>query len=189
VDDNRLLERMRRGDQEAFASLYAAHKGPIYRYAMRMCGRAAADDIVQETFLGLMRQPDRYEAARGTVSSYLFGIARHHILKRLAISHAEFSVEDDPALAERGNGGAVPSPLEELTRAEVVNRVRAAVQSLPPAYREVVALCELQEMNYADAAAIIECPVGTIRSRLHRAKALLLTKLSAVPSAALIGKG
>ena len=76
-----------------------------------------------------------------------------------------------------------PTVLDSLTRMETIEAVRAAIGSLPPAYREVVALCELQEMSYADAAGIVQCPVGTIRSRLHRARSLLLTKLSATREA------
>jgi RNA polymerase sigma-70 factor (ECF subfamily) len=68
--------------------------------------------------------------------------------------------------------------LDDLTRAETIAAVREAIASLPPVYREVVVLCELQEMNYADAAAVVECPIGTVRSRLHRARALLTTKLA-----------
>ena len=56
--------------------------------------------------------------------------------------------------------------------------MRAAIASLPAPYREVVVLCELQEMSYVDAATIVQCPVGTVRSRLHRARALLTTKLA-----------
>jgi RNA polymerase sigma-70 factor (ECF subfamily) len=62
--------------------------------------------------------------------------------------------------------------------------VRAAVGSLPPAYREVVVLCELQDFDYAAAAAIIGCPIGTVRSRLHRARAVLMIKLAALQPAA-----
>ena len=70
-----------------------------------------------------------------------------------------------------------PTVLDTLSRAETVHTVRAAIASLPAPYREAVVLCELQEMSYADAAAVAECPVGTVRSRLHRAKALLTEKL------------
>ena len=64
----------------------------------------------------------------------------------------------------------------------MIDVVRQAVQSLPPVYREVVALCDLQEMDYATVAHVIQCPIGTVRSRLHRARALLLRKLASVPS-------
>ena len=71
------------------------------------------------------------------------------------------------------------TPLEVMSREELVGQVREAIQSLPPAYREAVVLCELQDMDYATAAAIMHCPIGIVRSRLHRAKAMLMTKLVA----------
>ena len=178
MDDVRLVERMRRGDPDAFAALFAAHHPPIYRYATQMCGAAAADDVVQETFMALLWQRDGYDADRGPLLNYLFGIARHHVAKRLA-SRAEASLDDE---GEAVDGMCSPpqlTPFEDLSRAETVGAVRAAIQSLPPAYREVVALCELQDMNYADAAGVIGCPIGTVRSRLHRARALLASKLAA----------
>ena len=173
VDDAVLLERVQRGDEAAFAALYERHQRAIYRYAMHMCGPEAADDVVQDTFLAVIRRGLGFDAARGTVAAYLFGIARHHILKRIAecgMRHAEF--EDTEAMNPQ------PSPLAELQRAETIAQVREAVGTLPPAYREVVVLCELQEMDYADAASVLECPIGTVRSRLHRARALLAQKLT-----------
>jgi RNA polymerase sigma-70 factor (ECF subfamily) len=167
-----LLEAVRRGDEAAFARLYAAYQGPIYRYALHMCGAPAADDVVQETFLALLHG-ERFDPGRGTVSAYLFGIARHHILRRIAAAQREAPAGDEVAEAATIDEG-VP---EGLSRAEAIAAVRAAVRSLPPVYREVVTLCELEELDYAAAAAVLECPLGTVRSRLHRAKALLTAKL------------
>jgi RNA polymerase sigma-70 factor, ECF subfamily len=173
VDDVALLERMRRGDAEAASALFARHQGPIYRYAAHMCGRDAADDVVQETFLAVLRRSGQYDAARGPVGNYLLGIARHFVLKRLGALYAANGTED-----ARHDEVEEPTVLDHLTRAETIGTVRAAIESLPPAYREVVVLCELQEMSYEEAAGVVQCPIGTIRSRLHRARALLMTKLS-----------
>lgn len=73
------------------------------------------------------------------------------------------------------------TPLETMARERTIDVVRQAVQSLPPAYREVVALCDLEEMDYAAVAQVIQCPIGTVRSRLHRARGLLLRKLATAP--------
>jgi RNA polymerase sigma-70 factor (ECF subfamily) len=180
VDDERLLERVCRGDSDAVSALFARYQASIYRYAVHMCGRDAGDDIVQETFLRVMRQPGRYDPGRGPVIGYLLGIARHLALKRLTSSGAgpEELGEDDEA-----PDSAHETVLDNLTRTETIEAVRAAVQSLPPLYREVVALCELQELDYAAAAGIIQCPIGTIRSRLHRARMLLSAKLAAMQPA------
>ena len=179
MDDVGLLERAGRGDAEAFSRLFARYQGPIFRYAAHMCGRQAADDVVQETFLAVLRSRGRYDPARGAVGNYLFGIARHAVLARL--SSREVTGFDD-GRDECGGAAGIEEPtvLDSLTRAETVAAVRGAIASLPPLYREVLVLCELQEMSYADAAGIVACPVGTVRSRLHRARALLVSKLAAL---------
>lgn len=181
VDDVGLLEGARRGDAGAFSGLFTRYQRPIYRYAAHMCGRDAADDVVQETFLAVLRGTGQYDATRGPVANYLFGIARHFVLKRL--TSRELVGFDDEWPERIGEDAAQgPSVLESLTRTETVAAVRLAIQSLPAAYREAIVLCELQEMSYEAAASIAACPVGTIRSRLHRAKSLLLSKLSGVRS-------
>jgi RNA polymerase sigma-70 factor (ECF subfamily) len=161
----------------------------IYRYAAYMCGFDAGDDIVQDTFLAVLRQTGRHDRLRGTTISYLFGIARHLVMKRLsARSAASFAEPGDDIASET----AVTDPatvLDDLTRDETIEAVRMAVHSLPSAYREVIVLCEFQEMDYATAAGVIECPIGTVRSRLHRARTLLTSKLAAVRQATREGRG
>jgi RNA polymerase sigma-70 factor (ECF subfamily) len=181
VEDVGLLEAARRGDAGAFSGLFSRYQGPIFRYAAHMCGPDTADDIVQETFLAVLRGAGQYDASRGPVAGYLFGIARHFVLKRMTTRQmVSFEDEwDEAAVAGECHQATV---LDSLTRAETVAAVRLAIRSLPPAYREAVVLCELQDMSYEAAAEIAQCPVGTIRSRLHRAKALLLSKLSATRS-------
>lgn len=176
VDDAGLIAAARRGDAEAFSALFARYQGPLFRYAAHMCGREAGDDVVQETFLAVLRDPVRYDAARGSVGAYLFGIARHQVFRRLRSRGAP---DDDAAVGD----AAVPAvALDHLTRLETIEAVRGAIESLPPVFREVVVLCELQEMSYGDAAGIIGCPLGTVRSRLHRAKSMLTARLAAHPA-------
>jgi RNA polymerase sigma-70 factor (ECF subfamily) len=186
VDDAGLIALARRGDAVAFSRLFASFERAIFRYAAHMCGRDAADDVVQETFLAILRGTGQYDTSKGTVGNYLFGIARHFVLKRLKACEASAYqlTEDDlsaGAFATAGTLGVAdaPSVLDSLSREETIKAVRAAIGSLPAPYREVVVLCELQEMTYVDAAAIAECPVGTVRSRLFRARALLAAKLAA----------
>jgi RNA polymerase sigma factor (sigma-70 family) len=105
------------------------------------------------------------------------------VLRRLAI---ELPLDSLDELESDGVGGAVEqTPLEIASRAEIVAQVRDAIGTLPPAYREAVVLCELHDIDYAQAAAIMQCPIGTVRSRLHRAKAMLMTKLATRQSASL----
>ena len=183
-----LIALARRGDAVAFSQLFSAFERPIFRYAAHMCGRDAADDIVQETFLALLRpstgpKANGYDPNKGSVANYLFGIARHFILKRLGGKElATFELDEDDGRAGWVDDGR-PTVLESLSRIETIQAVRAAIETLPAPYREVIVLCELQEMSYADAAVIARCPIGTVRSRLHRAKAMLMAKLAATEHA------
>ena len=174
--DGALLQRARKGDETAFSELYARHHLSIFRYALYMGSRDLADDVVQETFLAVLQQSQHVDPPRSGVVAYLLGIARHVVLRRLQMPANMVSDGEAEWIA---SGDA--SPLEELTRAERIAAVRAAIRTLPAAYREAIVLCELHEMEYAAAAQIMQCPVGTVRSRLARARALLLRKVSEEP--------
>jgi len=180
VDDTRLLGRARRGDQEAFSQLFATYQRSLFRYAAYMCGQDAADDVVQDTFLAILRQSGRHDAPVGAIGAYLFGIARHLVMKRIGVPH-EQPVDDIEQASDEGDAIEEATVLDDLSRTETVEIVRMAVRCLPEPYREAIVLCELQEMPYAEAAVLMECPIGTVRSRLHRARSLLLAKLAPSP--------
>jgi len=170
ASDDELLYRMAAGDRDAFVALYRRRQGPIYRFALHMSGsEAIAEDVTQEVFLRLMRAPGGYDPARAGLASYLYGMARHLVFAA-ARARATIPVED-------GHGHVSASVLDDLTRREAIDAVRSAVLSLPARYREVVVLCDLEEMDYSQAAEALGCAVGTVRSRLHRARALLAGKL------------
>ena len=179
VNDSELLRLILAGDEEALTLLYRRRQGGIYRFALQMSGsKSIAEDVTQEVFLFLMREGHIFDASKGTVSAFLFGVARIHVRRRLRAEHrlepfGDDSNEDDVAFLQQSD----MCPLEELTRAETIESVRKAVLSLPPKYREVVVLCELQDVSYGETAEILGCAIGTVRSRLHRARALLLAKL------------
>jgi RNA polymerase sigma-70 factor (ECF subfamily) len=143
----------------------------------------------------LIRDLKKFDPARGTLSSFLFGIARNHLRRRWeqdrhSVALPENADELESLLAacagagkgspSNGNGKANAPFLvrrDEFTSLETVARVRQAIATLPENYREAVVLCELEEMSYEEAASALDCPVGTVRSRLHRARALLAEKL------------
>jgi RNA polymerase sigma-70 factor (ECF subfamily) len=177
--DDELLMRMRNGDEEAFVSLYRRRQGGIYRFAMHMSGSAhTAEDVTQEVFLALIREDCGFDPARGSLSAYLFGIARKLVLRQLEKGRADLPLESSAEEGSRPMLAAADNPLLDLTRKETLDLLRKAVLALPRRYREVVVLCDLEELDYADAAVALNCPIGTVRSRLHRARALLFEKLS-----------
>jgi RNA polymerase sigma-70 factor (ECF subfamily) len=177
LTDEQLLEQALAGNEEAFTALYRRRQGPIFRFALHMSGSTQiAEEVTQEVFIFLLQRGCDFDPARGALGAYLFGVARNYVRRALERSYTESvlssTVEDEaPALMVNSDPG------EGLSRHQTAIAVRKAVLSLPEHYREVVVLCDLQELSYAEAAEAIGCAIGTIRSRLHRAHDMLSKKL------------
>jgi RNA polymerase sigma-70 factor (ECF subfamily) len=181
--DDELLRLMTSGVEEAFATLYRRYQGRVFRFALLMSGcPATADDVTQEVFLALLRDACQYDSSRGALLTYLYGITRKQVLRVLKRSRpfAQLGGEaDEEESAPIRHLISPDDPLNELARNELAGAVRQAVLALPARYREVVVLCDFQEMSYAEAAEALNCSVGTISSRLNRARALLARRLRA----------
>ena len=178
--DSELLQSMLAGDEEAFAALYRRRQRAIYRFAFQMCGsQVVAEDVTQEVFMVLIREGHTFDPARGSLNAFLMGVARNHVLRRLRRERFYVAIEEDSESDVNKKHAALTNagPLDELSRTETIELVRGAVLVLPERYREVVVLCDLEEMSYAEAAEILGCAIGTVRSRLHRGRALLIEKL------------
>ena len=172
-NDEDLLRETIAGDEGAFTILYRRWQGNVYRFALHMTGSAAlAEDVTQDVFLTFMQAPERYQAARGPLVSYLYGIARNHVWRTLRRDRPFVPLEDE-ADGDAPDAGAAAA----LVRSEAIEWVRRAVLSLPVHYREVVVLCDLHGMSYEQGASVIGCSIGTVRSRLSRGRALLGEKL------------
>lgn len=173
--DERLMTRIAAGDEDAFVTLYRRRQPAIYRFAWQMSGSAAtAQDVTQEVFLAVVRAAADFDANRGAVAPYLFGIARNLVRRAWRSRGPEVESLDEVMAVEPE---VIDDPSDGLVARERMSMVHQAVSALPAHYREVVVLCELEELSYADAAAVLGQPVGTIRSRLHRARSLLASKL------------
>jgi len=178
--DDVLLRRAAKGDEESFTALYRRHQAALYRFALRMTGSTwAAEEIVQDVFMTLMREPKKYDSGRGPVGAYLYGIARNRVMKHLERLPRELPLEEtnDDGAQVREIAVNRFTPAHWAEQQERSERVRAAVLDLPAEFREAVVLCELEELSYEEAAQRSGCPIGTIRSRLHRGRALLMAKL------------
>jgi RNA polymerase sigma-70 factor (ECF subfamily) len=176
--DRELYRQLAKGREEAFSALYERYQGPIFRFAWHMSGNSAtAEDVTQEVFILLIRNPKNYDPAKGSLAGYLYGIARNLTRRRLDRSRL-----DEPLAEGWPDGNEVEIAcdtdlLGDLTRSELLQCLQKAILGLPEQYREVVVLCDLSEMSYPDAAAVLECPPGTVASRLHRARVMLKARL------------
>ena len=192
--DVELLRRLAGGDENAFLEFYRRHQAGLYRYAMHMSGSPeAAADVVQETFLTLIRHTHKFDEERGTPAAFLFGIARNHLRKLREKEGRYVPLQDESGSAHfpQSNGdsgqtngnGHIPSGaaretvLDSLEREQIGELLREAILTLPDHYREPLTLCDLEGKSYAAAATLLDCPVGTVRSRLNRARSILLEKL------------
>jgi RNA polymerase sigma-70 factor (ECF subfamily) len=180
VAEAELLLKAARGDEAAFLLLYERHRTPVFRFACRMLGSAQqAEDVTQECFLSILRRPEAFRAERASLRTYLCAIARHLAFKQLRKRGQETTVDDPPEEVADGRTGVVPSdPLQSVIAGEAAEAVRMAVEALPPLQREAVVLFEYQELSLADIASACEVDVGTVKSRLHRARERLRRTLA-----------
>ena len=181
-----LLARMKQGDEDAFVELYRRHKDAVYRLALLYSGSAAhAADATQETFVLFMTRPNQYDPLRGTLAAWLCGVARN-IVRKLAGGREDATdpevLADDTAPHEAHVDR--DTPLDRILRGEAAEQVRRAVASLAPHYRDILILCELSELTYAEAAQVAGIDIGTVRSRLSRARAQLAQRLAPYQSGA-----
>ena len=174
--DDELISRIAGGDREAFALLYRRYRTDVYRFAAHVSGSAAvADDVVQDVFVAVIEDASGYRPNRSGVLPWLLGIARNHVRRwRSQRPVQPLPGDETPA----GRDLAVrPDPLVDISMERNTTALRRALLELPVRYRETIVLCDLQELSYADAAHALGCAVGTVRSRLHRGRALLARRL------------
>ncbi len=171
--DDELMAAIAEGDREAFAALYRRIRPAIYRFALHMTGGcASAEDVAQDVFMAVIRDARRYRPGRAGVVPWLLGIARNHARRRSSHDSRLEPLPDDVEALD-----AHADQLSSMARDRQIEEVRTALSRLPVVYREVVVMCDIEELSYADAAAAIGCAIGTVRSRLHRGRGLLASRL------------
>jgi RNA polymerase sigma-70 factor (ECF subfamily) len=168
-NDAALLHLGRAGNEEAFLELYHRHLPAVFRFAQHMSGsREMAEEVAQEVFLALLADGTTYEAERGTLEAFLIGITRNHVRRRIRQDRKSAIGQVTDYAQDHIDTISIESDLKAL---------RKAILALPESYRAVTVLCDLEQLSYADAAQRLGCAIGTVRSRLHRARAILETKL------------
>jgi RNA polymerase sigma-70 factor (ECF subfamily) len=169
--DRYLTERFREGDRDAFTELYRTHYPAVFRFAFYMTGdRAKAGEVTQDVFVWLIHHPGEFDPQRGDLAAFLGGVARK-LLRRQQRSERRWA--PFPRQEAHDSGGAAV----DLARSVDATALRKAIALLPVLYREAVVLCDLESKTYDEAATLLGCAVGTVRSRLHRARELLGRKL------------
>ena len=181
VPDEALMPCIALGDAHAFAELFRRRQAQVYRFVLHMSASPAmAEDVTQDVFLQVMQDAGRFDASRGTVGPWLFGVARNLLRRRFEREPLLQPLVNDETGDDVETLATAEDTLGDLTRTERIEILRRAILTLPLRYREPVVLCDLHEVSYVDAAAAIGCAVGTVRSRLHRGRALLAAKMSAL---------
>jgi RNA polymerase sigma-70 factor, ECF subfamily len=165
--DADLVRHAMAGGRDAFAEIYRRYHAIVYRFARMMSGsQTIAEDVTQETFTTLLGNLQRYEPDRSALSTYLYGIARNVTRSRLRRERRFVRLdmpEDSEPISARD-----PSTVFEQSQNRL--RLRQIITELPSRYREVIILCGLHGLSYAEVAIILGTPVGTVRSRLSRGR-------------------
>jgi RNA polymerase sigma-70 factor (ECF subfamily) len=178
-DDFDLVKRLIAGDSLALRDLYERHGRALLRFSAAMCrSRQSAEDLVHDTFLAFLRDPGLFDPAQGTVFGYLCGVLRHQISRHYRQQKRWVAMDFDEDSSVHADDRAGPD--DEIARAETTAAFRRAMLELPLPHREIIALCDLEELPYATVAQVLRCPIGTVRSRLHRARALLTIRLASL---------
>jgi RNA polymerase sigma-70 factor, ECF subfamily len=185
VDRNRerdLLARLRKGDERAVADLVRAYEGQVFNLLYRMLGnRADAQDVAQEVFLAVVDSVDRFRG-ECSLSTWVFRIARNRCINRIkhnkSMRQGVTDPIDDVPEGHLPQEGGPARPDDAVGRAQVAQRVQRAISALPEVQRMVVVLRDLQGFEYEVISDVLELPLGTVKSRLFRARAALAESLS-----------
>jgi RNA polymerase sigma-70 factor (ECF subfamily) len=171
-DSAEFVRRLRVGDPRAFEDLVRTQQHRVYGLALRMLGNAAeAQDVAQEAFLRAHRGLAEFRGD-ARLSTWLYAIVSRLCLNRLAGNERRLARHGEERLAD-----ACPGPDQALERGEIEEALHRAIGELPEERRIVVVLRDVEGLAYEQIAEVLELPVGTVRSRLHRARLDLKEKL------------
>ena len=180
VEEKNLVDLMLTGDESAFDRIYRIYHGPVFRFAVKMTGsHATSEEILQEVFLSLVQKGEAFDPRKGRLIAYLYGITRNKVHRSFSTGQGREKSLESEAQVILNHAVALDDPAADLAKKEEIENLRRGILSLPERYREVIALCDLSEMSYEEAADIIQCSLGTVRSRLHRGRSLLIEKMRA----------
>jgi RNA polymerase sigma factor, sigma-70 family len=173
--DERLLEDASHGKTAAFQVLYERYRDPIFRFAYRMLGSVeAAEDVVHDCFLGLIKEPGRFDSTKASLRTYLYAAARNQAAKRYLNSNREAGIEELPREPQMA---AHLEPIRQVLDNELAGEVQRAIESLPPLQREALVLFEYEDLSLAEIGAIVGADSNAVKARLFRARDKLRARL------------
>jgi RNA polymerase sigma-70 factor (ECF subfamily) len=180
--DVRVIARARRGEQAAFAELLRAYRAPVFNLCLRMLkNRDDAEDIAQEVFIKVFGMLERYDE-RYAFRSWLFKIAANQCIDFIRKNRVKLQSLDEPLKyqgeeIERQFPDDSRTPDEDLELREVGRLLLAITDELPPHYRSMIVLRHQEQLSYEEIAQVLDLPLGTVKARIHRARAMMRDKL------------
>ena len=170
-------------ERQQFENLALEQLDAVYRMAMQLSRHPdEAADLVQETFLKALRASDRYHEQGGGIRPWLFKILHNVFYTRLSKAKRQTALTEDESITESGEPAPdEPGPawnLADLDWEHVDERIKGAIERLKPEYRSVLLLWGVEGLKYREIADIQEVPIGTVMSRLHRARTILAEELA-----------
>ena len=170
MDDERVVEQVVRGNRQAFRLLVLRYQRPLFRFLSLLGFDAAGcEDLGQQTFLSAFRALADFDATRARFSTWLFTIAKNHAAHERDRAHHRHETSSTEAMEERFRSAA-PDPADALLLAQRAQALAGALRSLPPTLRSTFILSQVRELTLEEVAAVEGCPVGTVKSRIHRAR-------------------
>jgi len=177
ISDAECVRRLQRGDTEAFSSLVERHQKAIFNLVFRMLGNYDdAAEVSQEVFLSAFRSIKSFRGD-ASFSTWLYRIAVNHAnTRRKSVTLWQQRTASLDAIETKGDDG--PDPVDSVEQKETRERVQSALNELDPGDATIILLRDLQDAPYDEVAQVLEIPIGTVKSRLHRARRALKSRLA-----------
>lgn len=180
--DVQVIRRARRGEESAFAELLARFRAPVFNLCLRMLkNRDDAEDVAQEVFIKVFGMLERYDD-RYAFRSWVFKIAANQCIDFIRRNRVKLQSLDEPMNfkgeeIERQFPDEAPTPEETVETREIGQLLLRITDELPPHYRSMIVLRHQEQLSYEEIAEVLDLPLGTVKARIHRARALMKDKL------------
>lgn len=179
MNEKELIARLQSRDEAAFEELIRLYEKKVYTLCVRMCGNTEdAEEAAQDAFLALWRGIDRFRQ-ESSLSTWIYRLAANaciDLIRRRKKSAGSISLDDEELFVDAQD--PAPQPHELAERRETQRALREGLMSLPPEYRSILILREIEGLSYSEIAAAQELELGTVKSRISRGRTLLRNFLS-----------